>query len=152
MIRRLCTVTAIAVLTGTLSTAAAMAQTNPGAFRCPVDDEVFLWFEPFQDQLDALTDSRRAELIVIETVNDWDARYIVEQCERAARGESADFGCLHDRRDWGAIQGMLPANLNSMNMDEENAHLSVLRNNEYNRNDAFWHCHDLGVIDRSLQP
>ena len=152
MTRRITTaLTAGLFVSGILLSTPAAAQTNPGAFRCPIDDEVFFWFEPFEEQLEALSHNRGTEQLVLEIVDNWDARWITEQCERAARGESADFGCLHDRRDWAAIEAAIPANIESFSNREANQYTSVLRSDEYDRREAFWRCHDLGVIDRSLQ-
>lgn len=76
----------------------------------------------------------------------WDASYIRQQCDAAASGEPANISCLKGRRDWDAIQSMVPAGLDGAGRGEIGSHLSDLQREDDGLRAAFAHCRDLGII------
>lgn len=120
-------------------------------FECP-GDAVPGQFRPYQEgyrqQLQALSDGRtEVDVLIHYTVEDWDAAWMMQQCEAFANGQQADLGCLHDRRNWQQIQEMLPANYLSMSDNQIRA-----ITNPMTRDDSSWisaqnFCHRRGVED-----
>lgn len=76
----------------------------------------------------------------------WDASYIKQQCDAAAAGEPSNIGCLKGRRDWDAINVMVPANLRDGTRDELRPLLQKLRDEGDGVREAFAHCRELGII------
>lgn len=76
----------------------------------------------------------------------WDAEYIRQQCDAAAAGQSADISCLKGRRDWDAIQAMVPSELEGGDRSAIGNHLAALQQEDDGLRTAFAHCRDLGVI------
>lgn len=75
----------------------------------------------------------------------WDAAYIRQQCDAAAAGKPAEIGCLKGRRDWTAIQAMVPPDLRNASRDTLRPHLAKLREQDDGVRSAHQHCRDLGV-------
>lgn len=76
----------------------------------------------------------------------WDAEYIRQQCDAAAAGRPANISCLQGRRDWSAIQAMVPADIQNASRSVVGGHLSSLQKTNDGLRDAFAHCRNLGVI------
>lgn len=76
----------------------------------------------------------------------WDAAYIRQQCDAAASGQAANISCLQGRRDWNAIQAMIPQEIQNADRSTVGAHLASLQKENDGLREAFAHCRELGVI------
>jgi hypothetical protein len=99
------------------------------------------------DELDALSPNIGMRRILQEYRNRWDAAHVRSQCEAFAAGEPHDIRCLNDRRDWDAIQAMVPDDLLGMSNGELRPHYLALQEEDDGYTAALAYCRDVGAIE-----
>lgn len=98
-----------------------------------------------------LSHNRTMEVVVKEYAMQWEAQEIRRTCDEAAAGRAADFSCMQGRRNWKAIQSMIPDHLSGLNMVALRPHqleLQSKRAKERPHEMAYRYCESLGVIER----
>lgn len=99
------------------------------------------------DELDELSPNIGMRRVLEEHRDRWDATYIRAQCEAFAAGEPHDIRCLNDRRNWDAIQAMVPDELFGMSNGDLRPHYLALQAEDDGYSDALAYCRDVGAIE-----
>ena len=99
------------------------------------------------DELNELSPNIGMRRVLEQYRDRWDATYIREQCEAFAAGEPHDIHCLNDRRDWDAIQAMVPDDLLGMSNGDLRPHYLALQAEDDGYSDALAYCRDVGAIE-----
>lgn len=137
------TVITTVVAGSTLTTTPAYA----GAFTC---EGGFPYKHP-EDKaaLDRLGHNGAMKNIVKEYVQRWDADQIRVACDAKIAGRSYDFSCFGGRRDWTAIEAMIPPEYFKMDRKALRPHQLRLQSEIVNpRRDATQYCRAVGAIAR----
>lgn len=139
----------IPLTTALLLTAASPAQADHGEnFHC---DRLPFLHENAVAAIKRLSHNKTMEVIVKEYAQQWEAQEIRRTCDAAAASKPADFSCLQGRRDWDAIQNMIPGHLSGLDMAALRPHqleLQKKKADERPHEMAYRYCEDLGVIER----
>ena len=130
----------LTVAVGLLSSPAA-ADTER-AWHC---EEQFL--DPrVEAQVEARAHNRTMRRIILEYMYRWDAAYMRETCDRAARGEVVDMSCLNGRRDWDEINAMIPAEYWGMSRSALRPYHLDLSDEGPVHFDAYDYCVEIGAV------
>ena len=122
----------------------AQAQDGPYPFTCEEDIGRTSYQAGFNQELERLgrgVDTARS--VIFHLIERWDASWMMEQC--ANGGVGGDFGCMHDRRDWAAIEASIPANLFTMSDVQRREMISELARSGPSRIQATIFCNRNGV-------
>lgn len=101
-------------------------------------------------RIDALSHNVAMRNIVFQYMIRWDAQYMRAACESAARGEPTDMSCLNGRRDWAAIEAMIPGEYFGMSSSALRPYSLELREDRAPTLEAGDYCRDLGVIPQGF--
>lgn len=145
MIKQISTALTIALLLSAVRPALADHGEN---FHC---DRIPFLNNQAVSAIKTLSHNKTMEVIVKEYALQWEAEEIHRTCEAAAAGKAADFSCLQGRRDWSAIQTMIPESLSGMDMNALRPlqlKLQEIRAKTRPHEMAYRHCEQLGVIER----
>ena len=132
----------------TLASAQPVLADHGQNFHC---DRIPFLTERAVSSIKELSHNKTMEVIVKEYALQWEANEISRTCEAKAEGRSADFSCMQGRRDWNAIQSMIPGELYKLDMTALRPHqlkLQEVRARERPHEMAYRHCETLGVIKR----
>ena len=78
--------------------------------------------------------------------NRWDAAYMREQCEAFAEGRPHEISCLRGRRDWDAIEAMVPDAWWSLSKMDIRPHYLALQSEDDGLDAARDYCRNVGAI------
>lgn len=98
-----------------------------------------------------LSHNRTMEVIVKEYTQQWEAEEIRRTCDAAAANKPADFSCMQGRRDWKAIQSLIPDHLAGLDATALRPHqlkLQEMKAEKRPHEMAYRYCEKLGVIER----
>lgn len=101
-------------------------------------------------ELDTIASNATLRDIVEEYVNRWDADYMRRACERAANGQQADMSCLNGRRDWTAIEAMIPREYFGMSPSALQPYYEAMSSEPNPTLVAYDYCVNLGVLSAEL--
>ena len=130
------------------ATPAAADENGPYPFTCASDMRERSFQHSIWPEIDRIAGNNpHARSVVFQTVQNWDAQWIVAQCEAQAQGFGGDLGCLGDRRNWTEIMAMLPANFASMSDRQLDDVVGELARDGWGYTGARLHCIQLGIND-----
>lgn len=124
-----------------LTATSGNADAQDGPFVCPS-----ITHPVDEARIDELSHNIGMRRIVEQYMFRWDADYMRTACERAARGEPADMSCLHGRRDWTAIEAMIPGDYFGMSNTALRPHYLALSEGRNPTMEAGDYCRELGVL------
>ena len=101
-----------------------------------------------RDQLSARSPNRAMERVLKEYQVRWDAAHVRQQCEAFARGQPHEIGCLRGRRDWDAIEAMVPDELWGMPRKEVRPYYLALQEEDDGYKAALDYCREVGAIPK----
>lgn len=139
-----------AIVLSTMMVLSMIAPTlaDHGNFHC---DRLPFLHERAVKALKQLSHNRTMEVIVKEYAQQWEVQEIRRTCDAAAAGKPADFSCFQGRRDWDAIQSMIPEHLYGQDMVSLRPHqlkLQKMKAEEQPYEMAYRYCEGLGVLKR----
>ncbi|MBM9595052.1 hypothetical protein [Roseitranquillus sediminis] len=100
-----------------------------------------------QDEIAARAPNLGIQRILEEYRDRWDATHIRQQCEAFATGEPYEISCLDDRRDWDAIEAMVPDEFFGMSNTELRPHYLELQTADDGYGAALNYCRSVGAVE-----
>lgn len=95
--------------------------------------------------LDEIAPNNGIRRIAVEYMRRWDAQEMLRQCEAYAAGKPAEISCLNGRRDWQAIENMIPDELYGLRLSDMRPHYLDLQENDDGRKAAWEFCKSVGA-------
>lgn len=98
-------------------------------------------------ELDRLGHNGAMTNIIKEYIQRWDSEQIRLACDAKIAGRDYDYSCFGGRRDWAAIEAMIPFEYFKMDSKALRSHQLRLQSEIVNpRGDAFDYCRSIGAM------